>query len=64
MDNIKQVVERSKQNDLEIHNATQMTEAEVLAQIEASMAEMTVETQKRVVFINDNETFEEVIDKM
>lgn len=64
MDNIKVAVERSKESDLEIYNATEMTEVEVLAQIEASMSEMTVASQKRVVFVNDGETFEDVIDKM
>lgn len=64
MDNIKQVVERSKESEIESYDASNMTPEQVLAQIEASMAGMTAETQKRVVFTNDGETFEDVIDKM
>ncbi len=64
MDNIKEVVERSKESDLEVHDASTMTPEQVLAQIEASMSEMTNTNQKRVVFVNDGETFEDVIDKM
>lgn len=64
MDNIKEVVERSKDSDLEVHNASNMTPEEVLAQIEASMSGMSKTNQKRVVFVNDGETFEDVIDKM
>lgn len=64
MDNIKQIVERSKEDDIEVHDASNMNYEQVLAQIEASMAGMSVENQKRVVFVNDGETFEDVIDKM
>lgn len=64
MDNIKQVVERSKESEIESYDASNMTPEQVLAQIEASMAGMTAEIQKRVVFTNDGETFEDVIDKM
>ncbi len=64
MDNIKNVVERSKESDIETFDASQMTAEEVLAQIETSMQNMTVNNQKRVVFVNDGETFEDVIDKM
>lgn len=64
MDNIKNVIERSKESDIETFDASQMTAEEVLAQIEASMQNMTVNNQKRVVFVNDGETFDDVIDKM
>lgn len=64
MDNIKNVIERSKESDIETYDASQMTAEEVLAQIEASMQNMTANNQKRVVFVNDGETFEDVIDKM
>ncbi|WOO89215.1 hypothetical protein R2F61_00505 [Mollicutes bacterium LVI A0078] len=64
MDNIKNVIERSKESDIETYDASQMTAEEVLAQIEASMKNMTANNQKRVVFVNDGETFEDVIDKM
>lgn len=64
MDEIKQIVERSKEADIETYDASSMTTEEVLAQIEASMAGMTAEHQKRVVFTNDKETFEDVIDKL
>lgn len=64
MDNIKNVIERSKESDIETYDASQMTAEEVLAQIEASMQNMTANSQKRVVFVNDGETFEDVIEKM
>ncbi len=64
MDNIKSVIERSKQSEIETYNATDMSPEEVLAQIEASMANMDKDNQKRVVFTNDGETFEDVINKM
>lgn len=64
MDEIKQIVERSKEADIETYDASNMTAEEVLAQIEASMAGMSAENQKRVVFTNDGETFKDVIEKM
>lgn len=64
MDNIKEVVERAKESEFEVHDASSMTAEEVLAQIEASMSGMTKTNQKRVLFVNDGETFEDVIDKM
>lgn len=64
MDNIKSVIERSKESEIETYNATDMSPEEVLAQIEASMANMDKDNQKRVVFTNDGETFEDVINKM
>ncbi len=64
MDNIKSVIERSKESEIETYNATDMSPEEVLAQIEDSMANMDKDNQKRVVFTNDGETFEDVINKM
>lgn len=64
MDDVKQVVERSKESEFEVFDASQMTPEDVLAQIEQSMAQMTADNQKRVVFTNDGETFKDVIDKM
>lgn len=64
MDNIKNIVERSKEADLQTFDASNMSAEDVLAQIEKSMSEMTEVNQKRVVFTNDGETFEDVIDKM
>lgn len=64
MDNIKNIVERSKEADLQTFDASNMSAEDVLAQIEKSMSEMTEVNQKRVVFTNDGETFEDVIDKI
>lgn len=64
MDNIKEVIERSKESEIETYNASDMSPEQVLAQIESSMARMTTNNQKRVVFTNDRETFEDVINKM
>lgn len=54
-------VEESK---VEIYDATKMSEEEVLAQIEKSMSLMDQDTKHRVIFKNDEESFEDVLDKM
>lgn len=54
-------IEESK---VEIYDATKMNEEEVLAQIEKSMSLMDQNTKRRLIFKNDEESFEDIIDKM
>lgn len=64
MKKVKEVVESAKQSPIEYHDATELSPEQVLAQIEASMQSMDESSQRRVVFTNDGETFEERIDKL
>lgn len=64
MENIKDAVEQSKQSDIEAYDASDMTVEDVLAQIEQSMENMDQNSKRRVVFTNNGETFEDVIDQL
>lgn len=45
-------------------DATNLSAEEVLAQIENSMETMNENNQRRIVFTNSNETFDDVVDKL
>ncbi len=63
MDNIK-IIEKTDEGDLAVFDASDMSPDQVLAQIEHSMANMDAKNQKRIVFTNDGETFDDVIEKL
>lgn len=63
MENIK-VIEKEDNSDVQYVDASNLTPEEVLAHIEGQMADMNINNQQRIVFTNDGETFEDVVEKL
>lgn len=61
MNNIKDIVKGAVKSPIETYDSSQMSEEEVLQQIESSMAQMDANSLRRVVFTNSHKTFEDVI---
>ncbi len=61
MDEIKNIINSLKEDEIETFDATNLCEQDVLELIEKSMANMDQSNQKRIVFTNQNETFDDII---
>lgn len=51
------------ESEIETYDASDMSVEDVLSQIELSMSQMSSDNKKRIIFTNDDETFEDVLNK-